>query len=365
MVEKSGRTTVPTVHVEADNGTLRLRWSYQRNRRSLGLGLPDTKVNRLKAREIALQVEADLETGKFDPSLTKYKPHVTTGKSWGDLTVSELFQEWLGFKRLTWAASTAKNRKELLSPCVKFFGQRRGRDIGETDAIALVKWLKEQGNSERTINDKLTLFKEWWVWLEGKGLVPGNPWESVKKLKVPAKKSRPFTDKEISAIFQGFKENESYSELFPFVQFLIGTGTRIGEAINLKWQDLSEDCSVVSVLSTKTNTIRTFHLAESIQDVLLKLKSEPQQYGLVFRWNDKKINSKNFRHRVWKPILDKAGVSYRRPYNCRHTFVSHCLERGMNPVMIAEITGHDPKVLFKNYAGGIHRPKTPDLLSCR
>lgn len=365
MVEKSGRTTVPTVHVEADNGTLRLRWSYQRNRRSLGLGLPDTKANRLKAREIALQVEVDLETGKFDPSLTKYKPHVTTGKSWGDLTVSELFQEWLGFKRLTWAASTAKNRKELLSPCVKFFGQRRGRDIGESDAIALVKWLKEQGNSERTINDKLTLFKEWWVWLHDKGLVPGNPWESVKKLKVPARKSRPFTDKEISAIFQGFEENESYSELFPFVQFLIGTGARIGEAINLKWQDLSEDCSVVSVLSTKTNTIRTFHLAESIQDVLLKLKPEPQQYDLVFRWNGKKINSKNFRHRVWKPILDKAGVSYRRPYNCRHTFVSHCLERGMNPVTVAEITGHDPKVLFKNYAGGIHRPKTPDLLSCR
>ncbi|MDF0554451.1 hypothetical protein [Kamptonema sp. UHCC 0994] len=51
MVEKSGRTTVPTVHVEADNGTLRLRWSYQRNRRSLGLGLPvqgaTTRLKRL------------------------------------------------------------------------------------------------------------------------------------------------------------------------------------------------------------------------------------------------------------------------------------------------------------------------------
>jgi integrase len=53
-------------------------------------------------------------------------------------------------------------------------------------------------------------------------------------------------------------------------------------------------------------------------------------------------------------------VSYRKPYNTRHTFISHALASGMNPMTIAQMAGHDPEVLFANYAadiqGGLQLP---------
>ena len=76
------------------------------------------------------------------------------------------------------------------------------------------------------------------------------------------------------------------------------------------------------------------------------------------------IDDHNFRNRAWVSVLKQAGIEYRKPYNTRHTFISHALESGMNPVMVAELTGHDVKTLYENYAGCIEsRPRLPDFLN--
>jgi integrase len=39
-----------------------------------------------------------------------------------------------------------------------------------------------------------------------------------------------------------------------------------------------------------------------------------------------------------------------------------CLEAGMNPVVVASITGHDVQTLYRNYAGCVvSRPSVPEL----
>lgn len=75
----------------------------------------------------------------------------------------------------------------------------------------------------------------------------------------------------------------------------------------------------------------------------------------------KPIDARNFRERAWNAVLARSGVTYRKPSNTRHTFCSHALEGGMNPVVVASITGHDPKVLFDSYAGLISRPQAPEI----
>jgi len=62
------------------------------------------------------------------------------------------------------------------------------------------------------------------------------------------------------------------------------------------------------------------------------------------------------------PLLTKLGIDYRKPYTSRSTFISHCLAKGMNPMVVAQITGHDPEVLFDHYAGFIDSaPVAPSL----
>jgi integrase len=73
------------------------------------------------------------------------------------------------------------------------------------------------------------------------------------------------------------------------------------------------------------------------------------------------IDDHNFRNRAWKFVLESQGIPYRKPYTTRHTLVSHALEKGTNPVNVAELTGHNVKTLYQNYAGVIGILKLPDI----
>lgn len=60
--------------------------------------------------------------------------------------------------------------------------------------------------------------------------------------------------------------------------------------------------------------------------------------------NESKIQTR------FKAATCSAGVRYRRPYNCRHTFVSVMLSSGENILYVADQMGHkDWSMLVKTY----------------
>lgn len=91
--------------------------------------------------------------------------------------------------------------------------------------------------------------------------------------------------------------------------------------------------------------------------------TNPVPDGLVFTSpTGKAIDDQNFKNRAWKSVLTRLEIDYRKPYTTRHTLISHALDLGMNPVMVAQLTGHDVQTLYENYAGIVNsKPKLPDL----
>jgi integrase len=67
------------------------------------------------------------------------------------------------------------------------------------------------------------------------------------------------------------------------------------------------------------------------------------------------IDDRNFCNRAWKKILTSCHIEYRKPYNLRHSAISHALANGANPIALAEQTGHDKRVLLSTYAHAIDR----------
>ena len=56
------------------------------------------------------------------------------------------------------------------------------------------------------------------------------------------------------------------------------------------------------------------------------------------------------RKTLWRPLCDRAGVTYRNPYQVRHTFASSRLTAGANPRYIADQLGHaDVEMVFRVY----------------
>ena len=63
---------------------------------------------------------------------------------------------------------------------------------------------------------------------------------------------------------------------------------------------------------------------------------------------------------MWEPLLKRAGVRYRNPYQMRHTFASTLLTAGANPFWIATQLGHvDGEMVFKIYGRWIPKNYQP------
>jgi integrase len=74
------------------------------------------------------------------------------------------------------------------------------------------------------------------------------------------------------------------------------------------------------------------------------------------------IDDHNFRNRLWKMVITQLGNNYRKPYNTCHTMVFHTLDQQMNPMLVAELTGHNVKTLYEHYAGNMNsRPMLSEL----
>lgn len=283
----------------------------------------------------------------------------------------QLYDDWMAYKSVfvckrtieSWYRPVRRNAEKYLPE----------RQITRRDATEFITALKEEGLAPETIKRRIEALNACWNWGIEEGMVKENPWRGLAKLiKSPQRPDpKPFTQDEVEKIIAGFEQHEIHYTLTPFIKFLFATGCRIGEAIGLQWKDVSDDCSSVVISSqytrgtrkeTKTGKIRTLYLPASMQQMIKEMKKSRYQNTLVFgRKGDRPIDDANFRHRAWISVLDSVNVAYRKPYNTRHTFISHALERGMSPVAVSFITGHDLEVLCRHYAGLINKPLIPDI----
>jgi len=198
----------------------------------------------------------------------------------------------------------------------------------------------------------------------------------IKAPKGEAKKQiDPFTITEIEKIVSSFKDSHYYF----FMRFMSLTGCRPSEAIGIRWEDIefengrirfSESLSKNQLTgkrerkATKTGKVRYTPMSSHLVSLMTVHKWGENPTGLIFTTPDGcVIDDSNFLAREWKPRLKSAGVRYRSPYNLRHTFISHALQRGVDVVTVASWVGNSPKVIYEHYAGLVDNAPMPDLYS--
>ena len=52
----------------------------------------------------------------------------------------------------------------------------------------------------------------------------------------------------------------------------------------------------------------------------------------------------------WTPLLERAGVEYKRFHTCRHYVASTLLAKGLPLTAVARFMGHDERTLLKTYS---------------
>jgi integrase len=337
------------------------------------LGFPDTPENR---RDVALpraiQIERDIKSGHFDSSLTSYKPLSTKPST--NLSAVGLFTQFTAAKAKLVSVRTLPKYHAALKYLTEFFGNRPA-SILDLDVDRFLAWFFNQNLLPAVHRLYLTLISSAWEWGIKQDLVTMNPWKGApQRVKVaPKQMPKPFSREEIGAIIQAFRTNRYYHPYADYVEFLFGTGVRTSEAIGLRWGHVADDCSQAWIgesltrgvrKSTKTNKARTISMTPKLTTMLKARKpATPDPEALVFTGpTGKTIDDQNFRKRAWAKILKQLEIDYRKPYTTRHTLISHALDLGMNPVMVAQLTGHDVQTLYQNYAGNVSsRPQLPEI----
>lgn len=155
------------------------------------------------------------------------------------------------------------------------------------------------------------------------------------------------------------------------VQFWLWTGLRTGELIALQWCDIDlkggEICIRHSLSrgkfkETKSDRVRWVKLLPLAREALqAQFAHSGQACSYVFpnpftkeRWcNESKICDR------FKVALAAAGVRYRRPYHCRHTYASTLLSAGESTLFVAEQLGHrDWSMVMRHYGRWIPKVDT-------
>jgi integrase len=300
------------VKVSADKGWLRLVWTNQGKRFVLTLGLPDSKTNRKVALSRATQIQLDILSGNFDPTLAKYKPSIAlTAKK---TPLLELLDKFVAYKTKAIDQRTLEKYKTLQMQIADCYGT-----VTDPDPEAFLEYLEKQGNCKSLIKTKMQMMSACYKWGKESGLVEDNPWERLPSyIRVPPTKApKPFTAEEVNRILKAFANDRYYQYLYDYVFFLFGTGCRTGEAVGLRWKHLSADCTSLEIAETisrkvgkppKTNQTRQFRPSPEVTKMLMRRRGENfNKEELVFSsLNGAPIDDHNFRNRAWVKVLEKA-----------------------------------------------------------
>ncbi|KYC40717.1 hypothetical protein WA1_24050 [Scytonema hofmannii PCC 7110] len=343
------------VSISLRNGNYQLYWRYKGEKFYLSPGLSESKVNAIAVEKLANQIKLDIIFENFDETLKKYKPEKTVekvNKAKKELDIDSRLENYFTVRGIK-----SKGTKDVYLAVVKryksfFYGKK---EPNLTDLQKFLEHLKNEGLSLVTIKSYLIKLAAVFDNTE--------PWKIIKKqIKPNPVQPKPFTKEEVFSIIENCPEH--YRN---FVKFLFYSGCRIGEAINLKWENVTEDFSSVWILADKTKKARKLILTEELKAVIRDSKDKAKSNIYVFTAKTRKseqVSRKYFCDYIWKPLLIKLNISYRKPYYTRATMISHSLEAGLSPLKLAKITGHSQSTMWNHYYAdlGIEN-KIPDIFN--
>ena len=200
---------------------------------------------------------------------------------------------------------------------------------------------KRRGNSPVALRHELIVIRhclkiarsEWGLHLKE------TPFEQISLPKPPKSRKRRLSDEEYQKLYEASKTMK-VNYIWPIFLFAIETGMRRGEILKLKWSNINFDDRIAYLEDTKNGEDRYVPLSIKVIELLSSIK---QSNNLVFPVSSNAVRLS------WERLKRKANVNNLRFHDLRHEALSRMTEKGLNPLELAEISGHKQLQQLKNY----------------
>lgn len=204
--------------------------------------------------------------------------------------------------------------------------------------------LSEEGNSNKTINRKISALRSFFKWLRKQGTIDGNPLQKIKAPKVEkrlpnfVKESQLKRDEEVVIFADDFEGKRDRLMIEMFYQ----TGIRLSELIGLKNEDVQAEH--IKVLG-KRNKERMVPISRELFEAVCayrierdkKVKNTPEFFVIESGF---KLYPKLVYRKINNYLGKVTDLDKRSPHVLRHTFATHMLNNGAGLETLKELLGH-------------------------
>jgi len=312
-----------------------------------------------------------LERYQFNPSKTASRKNKTSPQ-FAKIDLPELWEKFTEFKTPQIEQTTLLSKyggiKTILETC-PFKKMKEAPKIREWALANLTHY---------TAWNFLLYLHSCCNWAKQSGIIADNPFGTLRISK-PKKKStdldyRAYTLKQRDLIIQTFETHPVHSHYAPLVKFLFWTGCRPGEAFALTWDDISADCTKISISKscnsyrllkgTKNGKKRSFPTTSGgkLHQLLLSMRKTARTKLIFCTPRGGNINSSHLSDAwlgkntgkykypgVVGALAAEGKVPYLVPYSCRHTFATWAISSGISPDKVALWIGDTVQTVLKYY----------------
>jgi integrase len=306
------------------------RWQVQIRRYGVK---PTTKTfpTRDKAKIWARLIESEIDRGiyisrheaehiTFSELVTRYQKEVTPTKKSASREISRLkcLEKFFG------EVALARINSEMVA---RFRDERLSLDLSGATVT------KDLNTLSHIID---TAIKEWGFY------VPQNPVKNIRKPRINNSRSRRLSNEEEIILLAKCREHSLMME--SVVIFAIETAMRLGEIINLKWNDINIVHRIAVIHETKNGEMRKIPLSNTSINALKSLTKRLGSDKIFWKWT-----SVSSFQSSWQRVVLKSGIENFRFHDLRHEATSRLFEMNLNVMEVSTITGHKTLQMLKRY----------------
>ena len=368
---------------------IRIDFVYQSKRCRETLKLPVTPANikfAIRKREAILH---EIAVGTFD-----YRQHFPESKmadKFGSkkqsvgITLSEMAGKYKKLKEPTLGIQTVRNFNNRIDQCVKAIGEDVLVNVLRPEHILDMRNQLITSRSASTVNVYISDFRAFLQYLNENQYIDQELSKHCKRFKRDQAEPEPFEEHEIKRILNACQHETSRN----IITLAVYTGLRTGELCALAWEDVNLEQEYIEINRNitldrefklpKTDEKRKVYLTQPAINALKKQREHtllmtPVDIEVHQRDKRKKLKQSvkpvfrpglgatvgrseahawytaNTLSSIWRMIIQRSGVRYRRIYQLRHTYACWCLTHHGNIAYIAKQMGHkDYTMLSKIY----------------
>ena len=256
-----------------------------------------------------------------------------------------LIEEWLQYKKTTIKESSYLNYKFIIETNIKKeMGEKNLEELLQYNFNSFVEQLMEK------LSSKILKYAEIKYDINFKISLISTPAQITNEVEV-------FNDKDRKKMEKYCIQSKEIRDLGVLISLY--TGLRIGEVCALKWSDIDFEKKYIKVNHTlqrvyvnkretkvlydrpKTKkSIRKIPMAKVLYEKLKEISKNYDNEAFVLTGSTKRYYEPLGYRYIYRKILEKCDIEYKRYHQLRHTFATRCIKVGMDVKSLSEVLGH-------------------------